>query len=69
MGIFHVEKGKAAFQAEGSIFAKSLFMARDESGKLDWAKLGRMPEEAKDIGLSVFNPGKPLNVLKGKVKY
>lgn len=41
MGIFHVEKGKAAFQAEGSIFAKSLFMARDESGKLGLGQVGK----------------------------
>lgn len=34
MGIFHMEKGKVVFQAKGDMFAKSLLIVREESGKL-----------------------------------
>ena len=59
MGIFHVEKGKVVFQAEGGVFAKSFLMEREESAELGWGQVGKVSEEAKDIGLSDLDPWKP----------
>lgn len=59
MDLFHLEKGRVVFRSKGGVFAKLFLMARDESGKLSWAKLERVLAESKETGLSLLAPVEP----------
>lgn len=66
MGIFHAEKEKVVFQAEGGIFAKSFLMARDASGKLEPGQVGKGVRGSLGNWTFFFRPWEAIKCFKRK---